>query len=289
MRKIKPAVLQVITALAVLVLACLGLAFNTGTGTYSTFGVGEFFLLCPLGGIEALLASKAFIPQALISLAVVVVLALLLGRTWCAWACPVRLVRRALGKPADEPRLPENPCAGGIVHTLKSDHRLWFLAIVAIAAVVVGFPVFCLMCPIGLTFGTVASIWRAIQFNDLTLAILLFPAALVIELVAIKRWCLRVCPIAGLLSLLGRAAPAFRPKVNRSTCLRAQGGDCHACNEACPENIDLHAATATSQLADCTRCAECLHACPTASVTMPVLAVGRKGEGEAQPASREDA
>ena len=271
MKKIKPAVAQTVTALVVLALACLGLAFNTGTGTYSSFGVGSFNLLCPLGGIEALLASKTFIPQALISLAVVVVLAAAFGRSWCAWCCPTRLVRRVIGKAADEPKLPTNPCAGNLAATVRSDKRLWALGVVLVAALVVGFPVFCLLCPIGLTFGTVASIWRAIQFNDITWAVLLFPAALVVELVAMKRWCLQVCPIGGLLALLGRKAPLFRPKLNRSTCLRLQGGTCHACQEACPENIDLQAVSASSQLADCTRCTECGRVCPTASLSFPVV------------------
>lgn len=282
MRKVKPSVVQTLTALAVLALACLGLAFNTGTGTYSTFGIGSFFLLCPLGGVEALLASKALVPQVLISLAVVVVLALVLGRSWCAWACPTRLVRRVFGKAATEKKLPSNPCAGTFLQVAKQDCRLWVLAVVLVITLIVGFPVFCLVCPIGLTFGTVVSIWRIIQFNDLTWGILLFPAALVIELVAIKRWCVQICPIAGLLSLLGRAARVFRPTVNASSCLRVQGGDCHACKEVCPENIDLHAQTASQQLADCTRCAECLHACPTASVAMPLLA--KQGEALEIPA-----
>lgn len=272
MRTIKPPVAQTLTAIAVLVLACLGLAFNTGTGTYSSFGISGFNLLCPLGGIEALIASKAFIPQTVISLAVVIVLALFFGRTWCAWACPTRLVRRIIGKSAREPKLPENPCGDRLAKTIVHDKRLWALGVVLAVTLIIGFPVFCLVCPIGLTFGTVASIWRAIQFNDFTWGVLLFPCALAIELVAVKRWCLQVCPIAGLLSLCGRFAPAFRPTVNASTCLRTQGSDCHACNTSCPENIDLHAASAGRQLADCTRCAECLHACPTSSIAMPLLA-----------------
>ena len=82
------------TLLAVLVAVIVSLAFDSGLGTPSSFGIGEFFLLCPLGGLEAFLASKAFLPVTAISLAVVLVLALLFGRGWCAWGCPVPPIRR---------------------------------------------------------------------------------------------------------------------------------------------------------------------------------------------------
>ncbi|MEE0706107.1 MAG: hypothetical protein UCH28_06940, partial [Adlercreutzia sp.] len=75
---------RTVTLLAVFVAVIVSLAFDSGLGTPSSFGLGEFFLLCPLGGLEALLASKALIPVTLISLAVVAVGALLLGRSWCA-------------------------------------------------------------------------------------------------------------------------------------------------------------------------------------------------------------
>ncbi|MCI8424342.1 MAG: hypothetical protein HFJ72_01570, partial [Adlercreutzia sp.] len=49
------------TLLAVFAAVIVSLAFDSGLGTPSSFGIGEFFLLCPLGGLEALLASKALI------------------------------------------------------------------------------------------------------------------------------------------------------------------------------------------------------------------------------------
>lgn len=85
---------RTVTLLAVFVAVIVSLAFDSGLGTPSSFGIGEFFLLCPLGGLEAFLASKAFLPVTAISLAVVLVLALLFGRGWCAWGCPVPPIRR---------------------------------------------------------------------------------------------------------------------------------------------------------------------------------------------------
>ena len=85
---------RVVTLTLVLVAVIASLAFDTGIGTPSSFGIGQFFLLCPLGGIEVLLASKALVPVTLISLGVVVAFALLFGRAWCAWGGPAPVIRR---------------------------------------------------------------------------------------------------------------------------------------------------------------------------------------------------
>lgn len=266
MRKMKPQTVRMLTSVGVIALVCVGLAAPNGTGTPASFGLGEFFLLCPLGGLESLVASRTPIPRALISLAVVAIACLFVGRAWCAWGCPAQVVRSLFGSKVERPSEPA--CKASLKETFASDRRLWVLGGILLATLIVGFPVFCLFCPVGLTVGTVVSIWRLVQFNDVNWGLLVFPAALVVEMVVMKKWCTSLCPIAGLLSLLGRFRGGLRPRVMTQTCLRANGEGCHACHEACPEAIDLHAPDAAAQLADCTRCAECVHACPTHSVEL---------------------
>lgn len=53
---LKPTVLRGIVAGAVALAVVISCIFHVGWGTLSSFGVGEFYLLCPLGGLEALLA-----------------------------------------------------------------------------------------------------------------------------------------------------------------------------------------------------------------------------------------
>ena len=102
-RRVRASTLRVLSALGVAALVCLGLALHTGTGTPSSFGIADIAALCPLGGVEAAIASRTVVPPLLIGLAVVVALTLLLGRAFCAWGCPVPLLRRVFrGKKASK-------------------------------------------------------------------------------------------------------------------------------------------------------------------------------------------
>ena len=306
-----------VTLSLVFVAVVASLAFDCGLGTPSTFGVGQFFLLCPLGGLEAMIADRSFIPVAAISVAVVCALALLFGRAWCAWGCPAPAIRRffkrdpeaakpsekhvpvldshsqqnggACGGLATSAVAEEEACDGeafspsgksgcaavaqartfatGLRHVGR-DTRTWALVIVLVVTFVAGLPLFCLVCPIGLTFGSVASLWHLFVDKQVTISVVVFPAALAIELVLYRKWCMNLCPIAGLLGIFGQFAVLFRPKVAAQSCLACAGKNCAECLKACPEHIDLHAPDAELQLGECTRCGECARACPTKSISM---------------------
>ena len=242
---------RVATLALVFVAVIASLAFDLGLGTPSSFGLGQFFLLCPLGGIEALLASKALVPVTLISLAVVFAFALLFGRAWCAWGCPAPRIRgffkrepkaESVHDAATAPATAQRTCsaareakglAASIRH-LARDRRTWALGVVLVATLIAGIPLFCLVCTIGLTFGTVGSLWHLIVDKQVTLSAIVFPAALAIELVLYRKWCMNLCPVAGLLNVFGQFARLFRPRVDASTCLQAsEGRPCTVCASVC--------------------------------------------------------
>lgn len=283
-----------ISTAVVFVLVVLSLAFDTGFGTPSAIGVGEFFLLCPLGGLEAMLASKTFLPITAISLAIVLLFAAIFGRVWCAWGCPVPSIRtlirgRKQSIDIEKELAQKGRCSSGcsakeaiaaqldagmekklserLFALVREDRRMLVLVGVLIVTFAAGFPIFCLVCPIGLTFGTVIALWHLFVYKQVTASVLVFPLCLIIELIIYRKWCTNLCPIAALLSLFGRLARRFRPVVDTDACLLyTSENNCHACTKACAEAINLHVPSAAEDIRDCTRCGECLAACPTNAI-----------------------
>ena len=135
-----------------------------------------------------------------------------------------------------------------------------------------GFPVFCLICPVGLSVATFIALWRLLQFSEATLSLVVFPVILVAEIVLLRKWCHRFCPLGALLGLMARLSRTFRPTVAAESCLHCSGASCSRCADVCPEGIDLHHPEASVSLAECTKCGECRDACPAHAISFPLLA-----------------
>ena len=149
---------------------------------------------------------------------------------------------------------------------------------------VFGFPVFCLICPVGLTFALMIALWRLFEFNETSWSILFFAGFLILELFVLRRWCHQFCPLGALMTLFARLNRTFRPTVNPKACAQSRGIDCRVCREACPEGINLKGENSPALLARCTKCRACADACPTKAISFPALErFMRKREGEALP------
>lgn len=326
--------LRALAALAFFLLFLLGLAVHTGWGTPSSFGIAEIAAICPLGNLEAMLASKTFLPRALVGFAVFLVVAALLGRFFCGWLCPVPWVEKALSKLRAPGRrfglgLKESPAASETPRTSactttnassntasesgknaprscpsgascasssckdcalasrvkeKADQATektpyWILGGALASSAVFGFPVFCLICPVGLTFALTVALWRLFEFNETNWAILWFAGFLVLELLVLRRWCSRFCPLGALWTLASRLNRFFRPTAREDLCTRmTHGVPCTICRDVCPEGIDpASVANDPMLLTRCTKCGACAAACPTGAVHFPFLAdTGRK-------------
>lgn len=134
---------RTLAAVGLLGLVGVGLAVHTGTGTPSAWGLGDIAAICPLGAVEAAIASRTIVPPLLIGLAIVTVLVALVGRAFCAWGCPVPLLRRIFGlkeRKTDKPTLAERDGA--------NDSRNWVLGATVLTTAAFGFPVFASFAPL---------------------------------------------------------------------------------------------------------------------------------------------
>lgn len=294
----KAKTLRVVIPLAIMVVIAAGFYLSTGIGTLSAIGWGDVSLLCPLGALATMLASKTVVPRAVVSLVVAAVAIVVLGRAFCAWACPVPVVsklRGLFGKDKDASSgkteaIAAEPAAAPLSDHEKAllskttgcascrekrgavDSRHFVLGGALLSAAVFGFPVFCLVCPIGLTFATILLVMLLFSNGDVTWSVVVIPALLLVEVVFFRKWCAKLCPLSALMSLVGKANRTFRPTIDDAACLEtSKDVACGKCAAACGEGIDPRHPELGASWSECTKCRACADACPGHAITLPLL------------------
>ncbi|CDX04465.1 ferredoxin-type protein NapH [Desulfitobacterium sp. LBE] len=272
--------LRMTTMAVVVLLVIIGGVWGAGTGTLSSFGVKSISAICPLGFLETTLASRTFIPHLFISFLVIAGITVLLGKVFCGWICPVPLVRYGLTNKTKESKEAEtdNDRESSAPAIFKRESAfdknsvtgLSVLGASLASSAVFGFPVFCLICPIGLIFATLFALMRLFQFNEPTFDLLIFPIVIIVELVFLKKWCSKWCPVGALLGIFSRFNRRFMPAVDRSLCLEETNQvHCHQCQSACSFNLDPKQLPGASDISECTKCKECADRCPVQAIKFP--------------------
>ncbi len=158
------------------------------------------------------------------------------------------------------------------------DARHFVLGGALASTFVFGFPVFCLVCPIGLTFATILLVINLFSHGDVTWSLIVVPAILIAEVLLFKKWCHKLCPLSAFMSLIAKLNRTFKPHHRQ----REVPGNCPG-QEVRRLRTRLRGASTRAipscprlRGARCTKCRSCVDACPAHAISMPLIA--KKGE-----------
>ena len=275
----KSRTIRILVPIAIGVLAAIGFGFSTGFGNLSAIGWQDISFLCPLGAFTTMVASKALVPRALISLAVALALMAVFGRLFCGWICPVPVVNKIpqlfgkKGKGGKALSVRGHDCMSCREHAAeKLDSRHFVLLGAILSATVFGFPVFCLICPIGLSFATIFLVMTLFGAGDITWSLVVAPVLLLLEVTVFRKWCATFCPPGALMSLMGKVnSRTLRPTVDTGKCIEDGCKTCGRCSAVCEVGIDPRHPENGAGFNECLKCRECIESCPAHAITMPLL------------------
>ncbi|MES0825086.1 quinol dehydrogenase ferredoxin subunit NapH [Ruegeria sp. SCP11] len=212
--------------------------------------LGVLPLTDPLVLLQSLVAGHWPELTALIGgLIVLVAYALIGGRVYCSWVCPINPVTDAANWLHRKLDLPKG-------WQPKRSTRLWVLATVLIVSALMGVIAWELVNPItmlhrGLIFGA-GFVWAMIA------GIFVFDL-----FVSRHGWCGHICPVGAFYGLIGSKSLLRVSAANRAAC-----DDCMDCYAVCPENQIISPALkgkpGTTPLIlspDCTNCGRCIDVC----------------------------
>lgn len=277
--------LRVATASLVLVIILWSTACKYGLGTVCSLNIAGVPFTCPLGFLEAALASRNLLPQLWLGVGLVLLSVVLFGRFFCAWVCPTALLRQIFGtRPVASPlakRQSNNhsiaanhasSTRGELANAIQPEKPWSAYSGVAVlggallSSLMFGFPVFCVICPVGLVFGSIFAVSRLVFANQPSVELLILPALLGFELFAMRSWCSPICPLGVLLGFLARFNHTLRLSVDRDKCLISKGIQCRACENACLYGFNISKEKSNPTVNACAKCFECYENCPVGAI-----------------------
>ena len=206
----------------------------------------------PFAVLQQLLTLHVLDKEVLIGAAIVLgFYALIAGRTFCAWVCPVNLVTDAAGWLSAKLRVPD-------FCSLSRNVRYWFLALALLLSALTGIAAFEWVSPISM-------LHREIVFG-IGLGLTAIAGIFLLDLLVVKHgWCGHLCPLGAFYSLVGRIAQ-LRVRFDDNSCTR-----CAECVRVCPEpkvlDFKLAAENGLVVSGECTNCARCIPICPENSLS----------------------
>lgn len=213
--------------------------------TLNVLPLTDPFVLAQVLATRHMPEMSAFIGAAI----VIAFYALVGGRAFCSWVCPVNIVTDAAAWLRQCLRITTGRAP-------RTRLRMWLLGAVLVASAIVGLPVWESVNPVSMT-------QRAIIFGG-SVAWGITAAVFVLDLLVMPRgWCGHLCPMGAAYSLVGKASLLRVSAQHSSRC-----NDCADCYAVCPEPQVIPIALkgkdgASPVIADaaCTNCGRCIDVC----------------------------
>lgn len=259
-----------------------------GAGRTQPLPADLFFRLDPLAGLANMIAARQVVATLLAGGLVALAAALVAGRVWCGWLCPLGTLLDWV--PARRARPREQDLAP------RWRQIKYFLLVAIILAALLGNLTFLVLDPITLIYRTAAvAAWPALNalitgaefalyklpflrgpvdafeaafrsnilpqaqplYGLSVLLTLVFAGILALNAVRDRFWCRYLCPLGGLLGLVSKVA-WLRRRVG-DQCI-----DCLRCARACPTGTIDAARHFESDPSECIMCLECVPVCSRA-------------------------
>ncbi len=216
-------------------------------GWYQSIGIGDFWIVSPLEGLESLLVTRDPFGPLLTALIFPVLLALVLGRVFCSWICPITFLselserlKQLLSKRTTTPD-----------RWVLFRQILWFaLGLELFLSLVLGAPIFVFLSPPGLVGRELMSF---VFFRTLPLEGLIIIFVLILNLLSKRFYCRYLCPLGAFLALLG-ARRRVRVKNIMQNCK-----GCRTCDHSCP--MGLSPSVGEGMTVYCWNCGTCIDNC----------------------------
>jgi ferredoxin-type protein NapH len=251
MRKYKYLTLRRLTQISVLFLFLSGNAYgwNILRGNLSSAKLLDTIPLSdPFAVLQSFSAGAVIATDAMIgALIILLVYAVLGGRVFCGWVCPVNMITDLAGKIRTFLSLD----AAWRSWDIKRGVRYWIAALSIVLSAILGVTAFEWVSPIG-------ALHRGIIYGfgfGWAFVLVVF----LIDLVAVKNgFCGHLCPLGGFYSLIGRYG-FLRIGYDKNRCT-----SCMKCIEICPEEQVLHMVGQQSGAvlsSECINCGRCIEVC----------------------------
>ena len=292
------------------------------TYAYAQIGPGAW-LICPIGGLQALLSGFVDATHFMLTILALLLFLLpifLLGNVFCGWACPLGTVIDSFDRVIStfmhgvdakrEERLQYSKeketvkkgsllsaascpaCPFGGLLSTRFGGAVANTVIISslVSSAVLRFPVFCALCPIGITTRGMFHLkaWTFItgKMMPFILELSVIPLLAILTSLRERRyWCRKICPVGATLNIAGSVSPFLKPKVRADRCI-VKGcpetcedyhldycGACRQldkknCEKVCPQGINL---VDSGSLVRCTKCFECYIKCEEDAVEIEVV------------------